>query len=198
VNKIIFATKNKGKLKEVRHIFEGSSFEIISLTDLENIPEVIEDKETFEENALKKAVTIFEKFGVPVIADDSGLAVEQLNWEPGVYSARYAGENATDEMNNLKLLEELRNKPEPHKGKFICAAVYYDGTATIKAYGEVGGRIIKQERGSNGFGYDPLFIPDGFEKTSGELELSEKNKISHRAKAFRHLRNLLENKMERQ
>jgi XTP/dITP diphosphohydrolase len=192
VKKIIFATKNKGKLKEVKNIFEGSPFDISSIDELKNIPEIVEDKETFKENAYKKAVTVFEATGIPVIADDSGLAVEQLNWEPGVYSARYAGAEAKDEDNNLKLLNELEKFPEPHIAKFICAAVYVDGETMIDAYGEVKGRIIHEHKGENGFGYDPLFIPDGYNVTMGELELDKKNEISHRSRAFRKLRNLLE------
>jgi len=192
VKEIIFATKNKGKLREVKKIFEGSDFRITSLPDYESIPEIVEDKDSFKENALKKAKIVYDYFRIPVIADDSGLAVEQLNGNPGVYSARYAGENATDEDNNRKLLDELKNFPEPHKAKFICAAVFYDGRKVINSYGEVQGKIINEERGNNGFGYDPLFIPDGFDVTSGELELEEKNKISHRSKAFKQLRFLIE------
>lgn len=189
---IIFATKNNGKLREVKKIFEGSDFKISSLLDYENIPEIEEDKDSFRENALKKAMIVYEHFKIPVIADDSGLAVEQLNWGPGVFSARYAGENAGDDENNRKLIKELSIFPEPHKAKFVCASVFYDGQRTIDTCGEVYGRIIKNERGKNGFGYDPLFIPDGFNVTSGELELEEKNKISHRAKAFKQLRFLIE------
>jgi XTP/dITP diphosphohydrolase len=192
VNKIIFATKNKGKLKEVKKIFEGSSFEIVSLLDFMEIPEIIEDKETFEENALKKAKIVYDYYGIPAMADDSGLAVEQLNWGPGVYSARYAGENANDEDNNLKLLMELQKYPEPHSAKFICSAVYVNDKNILTESGEVPGRIVKTEKGNNGFGYDPLFIPDGYQVTMGEFDLEEKNKISHRSKAFNKLRKLIE------
>lgn len=192
MKEIIFATQNKGKLREVKKIFEGSGFKITSLPDYDSIPEIVEDKDSFKENALKKAKIVYEHFRIPVIADDSGLSIEQLNGNPGVYSARYAGENASDEDNNRKLLDELKNFPEPHKAKFICAAVYYDGRKIIDSYGEVHGKIINEERGNNGFGYDPLFVPDGFNVTSGELELEEKNKISHRSKAFKQLRFLIE------
>jgi XTP/dITP diphosphohydrolase len=196
VNKIIFATKNKGKLKEVKKIFEGSRFEILSLYDFEDVPEIIEDKETFDENALKKAKIIYEKYGIPAMGDDSGISVEQLNWGPGVYSARFAGVNATDEENNTKLVDELQQFAEPHNAKFVCSSIYYDGIRIYTATGEVKGRIVKSGRGNNGFGYDPLFMPDGYNVTMGELDLDEKNRISHRSAAFRKLRSLIENNME--
>jgi len=119
------------------------------------------------------------------------LVVEQLNGEPGIYSARYSGVDATDEKNNLKLLEELKSFPEPHKAKFVCAAVYLDSKNNIITNGEIKGQIISEPRGNNGFGYDPLFLPDGFDKTTAELPPETKNKISHRAKAFGKLKQLL-------
>ncbi len=188
---VIFATKNKGKVEEVRDILNGSGIKLISLLDLKNVPDIIEDGLTFEENAKLKAQIVFEEFRIPTISDDSGLSVEQLNGQPGVYSARYAGQDATDEENNNKLLDELKNLPEPHTAKFICSAVYYDGEKFLTASGEVRGKIIKSPRGKNGFGYDPLFVPDGYKQTSGELSLDEKNKISHRSAAFRKLKNLI-------
>lgn len=185
--KIIFATKNPGKLKEVSHIFGEKDFELFSLNDFNNVEEVVEDGSSFEENAIKKAKFVFEKFKMPVIADDSGLVVEQLNGAPGIYSARYAGENTTDEENNLKLINIIKKFPQPHKAKFVCAAAYYDGTKLLTAHGEIKGQIIHQPRGKNGFGYDPLFVPDGYTQTTAELSLDEKNKISHRSKAFKSL-----------
>jgi non-canonical purine NTP pyrophosphatase (RdgB/HAM1 family) len=196
VNRIIFATKNRGKLREVKNIFEGSRFEIVSLLDFKEVPEIIEDKETFEENALLKAKTVYEYYGISAMGDDSGLAVEQLNWGPGVYSARYAGENATDDENNIKLLNDLKEFPEPHTAKFVCAGTYYSENRIFTAQGVVNGRIVKVPQGSNGFGYDPLFIPEGYDITMGEFDLEEKNKISHRSQAFRKLRFFLEHNME--
>jgi XTP/dITP diphosphohydrolase len=114
-----------------------------------------------------------------------------LGDEPGVYSARYAGINATDEENNNKLLDRLKSFPEPHKGKFICAAVYYFGADFIATKGEVKGKIINELRGTNGFGYDPLFLPDGYDKTTAELPPEIKNKISHRYQAFNQLKKYL-------
>ncbi len=187
VKKIIFATKNLGKLEEVKHILGEKEFELLSLNDFNDVEEVVEDGTSFEENAIKKAKYVYKKFGVPVIADDSGLVVEQLNGEPGIYSARYSGENATDKENNRKLILRLLHLPQPHKAKFVCAAVYFDGRNLLKSEGEIGGQIIHELRGENGFGYDPLFLPDGHNQTTAELELGEKNKISHRSLAFRAL-----------
>jgi XTP/dITP diphosphohydrolase len=182
--KIIFATQNKGKAKEVKAIFAKTKFEIISLYDIGNKIDVEETGSTFQENAFLKAKTIYDIYKVPVIADDSGLAVEQIDGRPGVFSARYAGEKCTYEENNLKLIAELYNLPEPHKAKFICYPVFYDGKNEIEAVGELPGQIINEPRGTNGFGYDPIFIPEGYELTVAEMEFEEKNKISHRAKAF--------------
>ena len=195
MTELIFATGNKGKLKEVQKIFENTNFKIISLYDLGEVPEIEETGSTFEENAFIKAEAIYNIHKMPVIADDSGLAVEQLNGEPGVYSARYAGENCTYEDNNKKLIEILQQYDTPHKAKFICSAIYYDGITQIKAVGELPGEIISEYRGINGFGYDPIFLPDGFDRTLAELTLEEKNKISHRAKAFKKLKELIENSL---
>ena len=188
MKQIIFASKNEGKVKEVRHILKGVNAEILSLNDVGFTDEIHESGKTFEENAKIKAEIIYNTFKLPTIADDSGIVAMQLGNEPGVYSARYAGENATDEDNNNKLLERLKSFPEPHKGKFICAAVYYFGADFIVAMGEIAGSIIKEPRGSNGFGYDPLFLPDGYDKTTAELPPEVKNKISHRFKAFNQLK----------
>lgn len=182
--KLLFATRNKGKLEEVRDIFKGSRIEIISLLEYDDAPEVIEDGLTFEDNARKKARIIYNHYRIPAIADDSGLSVDQLGGQPGVYSARYAGKHATDADNNKKLLRELSNHSEPHPAKFVCCAAYYDGEDYISTLGHVAGKIINKERGSSGFGYDPVFVPDGYDKTMAELGLDVKNKISHRFKAF--------------
>ena len=188
MKKIIFASKNEGKVREVRHILEGVNAEILSLNDVGFTDEIHESGKTFEENAKIKAEIIYNTFKLSTIADDSGIVAMQLGNEPGVYSARYAGENATDEDNNNKLLERLKLFPEPHKGKFICAAVYYFGADFIVTMGEIVGTIIKEPRGTNGFGYDPLFLPDGYDKTTAELPPEIKNKISHRYKAFNQLK----------
>jgi XTP/dITP diphosphohydrolase len=189
--KIIFASKNEGKVKEVRHILNGIKAEIISLNDIGFTDDIHESAETFEGNARIKAEFIYHKFKLPTIADDSGIVALQLGNEPGVYSARYAGENATDEENNKKLIERLKSFPEPHKGKFVCAAVCYFGTDFKVAMGEIVGSIIKEPRGTNGFGYDPLFLPDGYDRTTAELPPEIKNKISHRFRAFNQLKKYL-------
>ncbi len=191
MKELIFATGNKGKLAEVQKIFEGTDYKIISLYDLGEVPEIEETGSTFEANALIKAEAIYNLHKVPVIADDSGLAVEQLNGEPGVYSARYAGENCTYDDNNKKLVEALHQHSTPHKAKFVCSAIYYDGKNKIRSVGEMHGEIISEFRGTNGFGYDPIFLPDGFQKTLAELTTEEKNLISHRAKAFNKMKVLI-------
>ena len=190
-NKIIFASKNVGKIKEVRHILSEVNYEIISLNDVGFKEEISETADTFEGNAKIKAKMIYDQFRMPTIADDSGIVAIQLGNEPGVFSARYAGKNATDEENNNKLLDKLKSFPEPHKAKFVCAAVYYFGTEFKVATGDITGRIIKEPHGTNGFGYDPLFLPDGYDKTSAELPPEIKNKISHRFKAFNQLKEYL-------
>ena len=189
--KLLFATTNTGKLKEVRKVFSETAFTILSLADFPNIPEIIEDGTTFAENAKIKAKTVYDHFKVPTIADDSGLSVDQLNGDPGVFSARYAGENATDELNNKLLLEKLSHLSEPHFAKFVCSAVFYDGENFIAAEDVMEGKIIHEPRGDNGFGYDPLFVANGYSRTNGELSLDEKNKISHRAKAFNRLHEMI-------
>jgi XTP/dITP diphosphohydrolase len=191
MGQIIFASKNEGKVKEVRHILNKINAEILSLNDVGFTKEIPETADTFEGNAKIKAKIIYDKFKLPTIADDSGIVALQLGNEPGVYSARYAGENATDEENNVKLIGRLKSFSEPHKGKFICAAVYYFGADFIVAMGEIIGTINKEPRGTNGFGYDPLFLPDGYDKTSAELPSEIKNKISHRFRAFNQLKKYL-------
>ncbi len=191
MSKIIIATTNQGKLREIKKILQGLSSDLLSLDDFENVPEVIEDRDTFLGNAEKKAEEIYNRFRIPVIADDSGLAVDQLNGRPGVYSARYAGENSSDEKNNKKLISELERMPSPHPARFISVAVYFDGNNYISASGELIGEIILNPKGQNGFGFDPLFVPAGYSSTLAELSFEEKNSISHRSKAFNKLKKKL-------
>lgn len=188
---ILLATTNKGKLHDVKEILKDLDLEILSFLNFKDYPNVEETGSTFLENAELKAKAAFEKYGIPSIGDDSGLESFQLNGEPGIYSARYAGENADDEKNNLLLVEKLSELPEPHPGRFVCAAVYYDGKEYKSAIGEVRGNIIKDLRGNNGFGYDPLFIPNGYDITTAEMSHEEKNKISHRLNAFKELKKYL-------
>ena len=196
---IVAATQNKHKIEEISAITEPLGMEIISRKDA-GVPdfEVEEDGETFEENSEKKARAIMEACGKVTIADDSGLMVDALGGAPGVYSARYAGEDGNDEKNNVKLLAMLTDVPmEERKAKFVSVItmVYPDGSKLV-ARGEVCGHIIFEEKGTNGFGYDPLFVPEGFTKTFAELTSEEKNKISHRASALRELERLLKEKDE--
>ncbi len=192
--KIIFASQNKGKIKEVKAIFNKSNFQIISLYDLGNDMDVEETGLTFYDNAFLKAKAVHDLYKEPVFADDSGLVIEQLDGRPGVISARYAGEGCSFEDNNLKVISELWNLPEPHKAKFVSTALFYDGINIIESVGELHGQIIKEQKGTEGFGYDPIFIPDGYDKTIAELSFEEKNKISHRAKSFEKLKELLSEK----
>ena len=192
MTELIFATGNKGKIAEVQKIFSNTQYKILSLYDLGEVPEIEETGVTFEENAFIKAEAIYNIYQKPVIADDSGLSVKQLNGEPGVISARYAGENCTYEENNKKLIDELQNHNKPHEAKFICCAVFYNGDNRITSIGELHGEIISEFKGTNGFGYDPIFLPIGYSNTLAELSSEEKNSISHRAQAFNKLRKLLE------
>jgi len=192
--KIIFASQNQGKVKEIKEIFKSTPFEIVSLRDLGNNINIEESGNTFYENAFIKAKAVFEIYNEPVFSDDSGLVVEQLDGRPGVISARYAGEYCSYNDNNLKVIQELESFPEPHKAKFVSTAVYYDGDQVIESVGELHGIIIKEQRGSNGFGYDPIFIPNGYLKTIGELDFELKNKISHRSISFNKMKELLSKK----
>lgn len=191
MKKILLATTNKGKLEDVREILKDLDVEILSFLDFDDYPDVDETGSTFLENAELKVKAAYEKYGLPCLGDDSGLEAFQLNGEPGIYSARYAGPDADDEKNNFKLIKKLSQFPEPHPGRFVCAAVYYDGKNYKSAIGEVRGTIINTPRGKNGFGYDPLFIPENYDNTMAEISHEEKNKISHRLNAFKQLKKYL-------
>jgi XTP/dITP diphosphohydrolase len=188
LKKLIFASGNKGKIKEIKGLFENTGIEIVSLYDLNNPVEIEETGTTFYENAFIKAKTIYDIYNTPVIADDSGLEVEQLDGRPGVYSARYAFEGCTYDDNNNKVIGELKDLPEPHKAAFVCCAIYYDGSTDIHEFGKLRGRMIMERRGTNGFGFDPIFVPDGYDITLAEIGFEEKNRISHRSRAFHALK----------
>lgn len=190
--KLVFATGNEGKLKEVEKIINSDKFEVISPNNLGEYPDIEETGDTYEENAKIKAETIYNLFKLPTIADDSGLSIDQLNGRPGVKSARYAGENCTFDDNNYKVIKELSEFEEPHTARFVSCAVFYNGKKFISAEGTLEGRIIDEFRGTHGFGYDPIFIPDGYDRTLAELELEQKNKMSHRGKSFKKLAKLFE------
>ena len=191
---IVAASRNKHKIEEIEAITKKFGMSIISRDDA-GVPkvEIDEDGDTFEENSYKKAYEIMKMCGKKTIADDSGLMVDYLDGAPGVYSARFAGEDGNDAKNNEKLLTLLKDVPyEKRTAKFVSVItmVYPDGESVV-ARGECHGHIIGAPEGENGFGYDPLFVPDGFEKTFAQLSPEEKNEISHRAKALVVLEELL-------
>ena len=184
--KLVFATNNKHKLDEVRKITSRHPVEIVSLAEINCFDDIPETADTLEGNALQKAHYIQEKFGLNCFADDTGLEVEALNNAPGVYSARYAGPGHDSEANMKKLLHEMEGK-ENRKARFrtVIALVWNGNTYTFD--GIVNGTITTTKRGENGFGYDPIFIPEGYEQTFAELGNDIKNQISHRAKAVEKL-----------
>lgn len=192
---IVAASRNGHKIEEIEAITKKFGMSIIS-RDEAGVPpvEIVEDGETFEENSFKKADEIMKLCGKITLADDSGLMVDYLGGAPGVYSARFAGEDGNDEKNNEKLLKLLDGVPAKGRtAKFVSVItmVYPDGTV-LSARGECPGRIITVPTGDGGFGYDPLFVPDGYEKTFAQLTPEEKNAISHRAAALTELDKLLE------
>ncbi|MCI7356736.1 MAG: non-canonical purine NTP diphosphatase [Parabacteroides sp.] len=184
--KLVFATNNKHKLDEVRKITSHHPVEIVSLAEINCFDDIPETADTLEGNALQKAHYIQEKFGLNCFADDTGLEVEALNNAPGVYSARYAGPGHDSEANMKKLLQEMEGK-ENRKARFrtVIALVWNGKTYTFE--GIVNGTITTAKRGENGFGYDPIFIPEGYDQTFAELGDNIKNQISHRAKAVEKL-----------
>jgi len=193
MKELIVATRNRGKLVEISQLLGEYVHTILSLQDFPDLPEIVEDGATFEENALKKATSTALATGRPVIADDSGLTVEVLGGKPGVYSARFAGDDANDAENNEKLLRELSGIPvEKRLASFRCviALSLPDGTQQTFT-GELEGLILETPRGSGGFGYDPLFFVQEYNKTLAELPLDIKNRISHRGKALNKLKSFL-------
>jgi len=196
--KIVFATRNEGKVKEIKDMLEGTGIELVSLNEYDDIPEIIEDGNSFLENALKKAKIAAESTGEAVLADDSGLRVDILEGEPGINSACYAGDSATDEENNKKLLAELRGIPqEKRQASFCCVLVLYKRDGSYEYFeGRWNGVIIDEARGANGFGYDPIFFVPELRKTAAELPPEMKNKISHRGRAFAELKKRLPHLLE--
>lgn len=178
---LLFATHNQHKKEEIQQIL-GSDFLIKSLTDYEIFEEIVEDGITFEENALIKAKYCFEKTGIPSVGDDSGLVVNALDGRPGIYSARYAGDHDF-EKNMAKVLEELENE-EDRSAYFITVLCYYNENGAQYFTGKVHGTILKENKGHQGFGYDPIFVPTGYEKTFAEMPSDQKNEISHRKQAL--------------
>jgi XTP/dITP diphosphohydrolase len=187
--KIIFATNNQHKLKEVQSML-GGNFELVSLKEIGLFDDIPENKDTLEGNALEKAMYVYNRFKVPCFADDTGLEVEALLGKPGVYSARYAGsisdygsEQLRTEANIKKLLLNLENCSNKN-ARFRTVIAYVENNKVYYFEGIVKGTIINEKKGSDGFGYDPVFLPDGYVTTFAEMTLNEKNRISHRARAF--------------
>ncbi len=185
MKQIVFATNNPNKLKEIQQMLDGK-IEVISLKELKCEDDIPETEPTLEGNALLKAKYITEKFNVNCFADDTGLEVEALNGAPGVISARYAGEDQNAEANMAKLLSEMQGKTN-RKARFrtVIALILDDEIHFFE--GEVNGQIAEEKLGEKGFGYDPIFIPDGYDQSFAQLDASEKNKISHRGKAIQKL-----------
>ncbi|MGL4662260.1 MAG: XTP/dITP diphosphatase [Culicoidibacterales bacterium] len=196
--KILLASNNAGKVKEFQEMFAPLGHEIISLAEADIVIDVEETGTTYFENAYLKAKAIFDLTQMPTLADDSGLSVLALHGKPGVYSARYAGKNATDAENNTRLLKEMLNVPDTKRGAaFVCELVFIaadlpEGVPYLHTAGQVVGEITHEGRGTNGFGYNPVVYYPPFEKTFAEMSSEEKNKISHRSEALKRMVNKLE------
>ena len=186
VRKLLIATRNKQKKRELQAILTGWDVQLLSLDDIAAIPEIIEDGATFAENAIKKARITADLSGCITLADDSGLEVEALGGAPGIFSARFAGLQADDEANNRKILYLLKDVGEDKRtARFVCViAVAVPNGEVYTVRGICEGKIADRSQGQGGFGYDPLFIPQGFSRTFAELEEEDKNQISHRGQAL--------------
>jgi XTP/dITP diphosphohydrolase len=199
MKEVIIATKNPGKAREFEHIFAPRGIDVKTLLDYPEIEDVEETGTTFEENATLKAEAVSKRLNKMVIGDDSGLIVDALEGRPGIYSARYAGEPKDDQKNLEKVLEELKGVSEEDRtARFYCAlAVAVPGKETITVSGTCEGRILEEQRGSNGFGYDPVFYVPDKSRAMAELTSDEKNNISHRANALKKLDGILDSIVER-
>jgi len=184
---VVLATRNAGKVRELSRIL-GSAVDLVGLDGFPDAPDVAETGATFEENAFLKARAIAAYTGLPAVADDSGLCVDALNGMPGIFSARWAGRHGDDQANLDLVLAQLGDVPDERRGAhFYCAAAFVAGTSEYVVSGQVAGQLLRAPRGDGGFGYDPIFRPDGFSVTTAEMTADEKDAISHRGKAFRAL-----------
>jgi len=192
-DKILIATTNQGKVQEIRGLVRDLPVVFLSLPDVSDVPEVVEDGATFEENALKKARVMAHATGMVTLADDSGLCVDALEGRPGVHSARYAGESATDEEKYMRILEEMQDVPESERSaRFVCALalVNADGEEALFR-GVCEGQITRDPRGTFGFGYDPIFFYEEAGCTFAEMDREAKNSVSHRGRALREFADFL-------
>ena len=191
--KLVLATRNQDKIIEITDILSGLNIDIITLDSFPDIPEIIEDGDTLEANAEKKAREIHKTTGLPSLADDTGLEVDCINGAPGAYSSRFAGENATYAMNNEKLLNKLKDVPRKQRtARFRCVMAIAENGQITFLEGTCHGFILNETKGSHGFGYDPLFYVPEYNQTFAEMPLSLKNKISHRGHALRKVRQYFE------
>ncbi len=192
--RLVIATGNRGKIREMLEALSGLPVEILTRDDFASWPDLVEDGKTFEENAAAKAISLARWAGMPALADDSGLEVRALGGAPGVISAHYAGAHGDDEANIAKLMREMEDiEPRDRGARFVCVLALASPAGELVRIRETcEGAISPQPRGEMGFGYDPVFIPEGGERTMAELTLEEKNALSHRGKALRRLRSLLE------
>ncbi|GIN55954.1 non-canonical purine NTP pyrophosphatase [Lederbergia ruris] len=195
MKKVMIATKNRGKAAEFETLFSKYGIKVHTLLDIEDHPDIEETGNTFEENARIKAETLSKELNEMVLADDSGLIVDELGGAPGIYSARYAGEDKDDEANIDKLLHEMKEVPENKRtARFYCAlALAIPGEETILVSGKCEGKILTERHGLNGFGYDPVFYATTAGKSMAELTSKEKNQISHRSEALRNLEPIMKN-----
>lgn len=190
--KIVVATKNPGKVREIKEILAHKRIQVCSLLDFPNFPEIKETGKSFYENALTKARQVNQKTSLPALADDSGLEVDALNNRPGILSARYAGTKATDQERINKLLSEMKGIPDSkRKGRFVCCMVFCDHNRIFHVTGFCDGTISRKPSGRNGFGYDPVFFLPELGKTMAQLDLDEKNKISHRSNALKKIKEMI-------
>ncbi len=192
--KLVFATNNQHKLNEIKNIL-NDRYDLVSLKDLNINEDIPEDYNSIEENAARKALFVYNKYKIDCFADDTGLEIEALNGEPGVYSARYAGDQCNFENNIKKVLRKLLGVKN-RKARFRTVISLVENGHIVNFEGSINGKIIYQKRGIHGFGYDPIFQPDGYKQTFAEMTMDEKNKISHRAKAIEKLVSYLYRKNE--
>lgn len=192
MKRIVLATKNKGKIKEMRELLAPMNIEVLSLADFSPVDDAEENGATFAENAMLKARYYFAHTGTPCLADDSGLEVDALGGRPGVYSARYSGEDATDAANNAKVLREMEGiEKDKRTARFRCAMAFVGEGVELTTDGTCEGTLLTEERGQGGFGYDPIFYVPKFDRTLAEMSSEEKNSISHRGAAVRKMADLI-------